>query len=135
MTTLGAPFGGRSGLIFGNSALRASRAIFPFAGISGMGSISRPDTSGFCAILISPFFNQILETSITVILHVLESFNSHLLSFLLIYALTWLAVITNFGYLAWLSFLSKANKTPDFPSWTTERACLSAGTVKLFDLR
>jgi hypothetical protein len=70
-----------------------------------MGSISRPDTSGFCAILISPFFNQILETSITVILHVLESFNSHLLSFLLIYALTWLAVITNLGYLDWLSRL------------------------------
>ena len=42
MTTLGAPSGGRSGLMGGNEASRASIAIFPLEGMSGMGSISRP---------------------------------------------------------------------------------------------
>jgi hypothetical protein len=54
MTTLGAPLGGRRGSMAGNSALRASSAILPLEGISGIGNISRPVISGFCAILFSP---------------------------------------------------------------------------------
>jgi hypothetical protein len=46
-------FGGRNGSMAGNSASRASIAILPLAGISGMGRISRPVTSGFCATFFS----------------------------------------------------------------------------------
>jgi hypothetical protein len=63
ITTLGAPFGGRRGLIGGNSAWRASRAILPLDGMSGIGRISRPVFSGSCDIDLSPFnrigFNEL----------------------------------------------------------------------------
>ena len=48
-TTLGAPFGGRRGLIGGNVASRASIALVPLTGTSGIGRISR-SIFGSCSI-------------------------------------------------------------------------------------
>ena len=55
--------GGRSGLIGGNSALRASSAFFPLAGISGIGSTSLPILSGFCPMLSSFVASPLLAAS------------------------------------------------------------------------
>ena len=64
---LGAPFGGRNGLIGGNDASRASNAIFPREGVSGIGRTSRPILSGCCA-MVNLVVEHALRNTIALIL-------------------------------------------------------------------